>query len=361
MKVLIAVEVLFMGQKSKVLIVDDNDDMRELCLEFLESDFDVYGSGDAEQVLEIVEDEKIDVVVTDLMMPKKDGFDVINEINASYTEVPVIVLTGYASKENTLTCLRAGAFDLIEKPIKQETFLDSVNRAADHKILLDKRYRWTVAQFCHEISTPITGVLMMTKLIINKLKRVTVEEEWLDEVQKKMQKSLSLTMRLSDIVKESKLSLNDVIKKKSPGILVGDIVRDSLGICDHLLSGIDVNIDGLDEEIQVSCYRVRLTQAIINLVKNAIHAVKTCDEKWISISTQTLDKHFQINIIDSGSGIPEENRESIFLEKFTTKSRNEGTGLGLHIVKKIITDHHGSIELDAKHKNTKFVISLPKD
>ena len=60
MKVLIAVEVLFMGQKSKVLIVDDNDDMRELCLEFLESDFDVYGSGDAEQVLEIVEDEKID-------------------------------------------------------------------------------------------------------------------------------------------------------------------------------------------------------------------------------------------------------------------------------------------------------------
>jgi len=104
-----------------------------------------------------------------------------------------------------------------------------------------------------------------------------------------------------------------------------------------------------------------LTQVFVNLLNNAIDAIKDSKNKWIKVSVQeSADKKMvQITVSDSGLGIPTEFQSRIFESLFTTKVK-EGTGLGLSISKKIMTDFKGDLVLDTNAKNTTFIVTIPK-
>lgn len=115
----------------------------------------------------------------------------------------------------------------------------------------------------------------------------------------------------------------------------------------------------------VQCYPGKMNQVFMNIITNAIHAVK--DEKmtntpptiWVS-STLEDENHIKICIKDNGPGIPEHVRPKIFEPFFTTKDVGKGTGLGLSICFSIIEAHGGSIHVDTElGKGTEFKITLP--
>ncbi len=101
---------------------------------------------------------------------------------------------------------------------------------------------------------------------------------------------------------------------------------------------------------------VRLQRALLNVILNAVEATANSGE--ISISAGTGNGWLYIAIADSGEGIPIDLRDKIFNPFFTTKK--DGTGLGLSLAHKIISEHHGSIELESRSgKGSKFTIRLP--
>ncbi len=113
----------------------------------------------------------------------------------------------------------------------------------------------------------------------------------------------------------------------------------------------------------IECYPGKLNQVFMNILSNAIQAIKQKEQKseneFIRISTQDLGNQIVIRIQDSGPGMNEEVKRKIFDPFFTTKGVGEGTGLGLSIVYKIIQMHYGKIEVfSTVGKGAEFVITL---
>jgi len=114
----------------------------------------------------------------------------------------------------------------------------------------------------------------------------------------------------------------------------------------------------------VECLPGKINQVFMNLITNAIHAIKSKEprdqEGVLSIKTWQEGNEVKISIKDSGTGMPEEVKQKIFEPFFTTKDVGEGTGLGLSIVFRIIENHHGNIDVVTKlNQGTEFIITLP--
>ncbi len=111
---------------------------------------------------------------------------------------------------------------------------------------------------------------------------------------------------------------------------------------------------------QIFCNSIEIEQVLINLISNAIDAVKSLPEKWVNVSTHDDGKSVVLKVTDSGAGIPAKIREKIFDPFFTTKATGEGTGLGLSISKGILDEHKASISVLASSPNTCFEIRFHK-
>ncbi len=103
-----------------------------------------------------------------------------------------------------------------------------------------------------------------------------------------------------------------------------------------------------------------LKHIVINLTGNAIDAMPDGGE--LSVSAESTDSSLILKFSDTGTGIPEGNRESIFNPFFTTKKRGKGTGLGLYIVYSDIKRYGGEIAVQSEMgKGTVFTVTLPLD
>ncbi|WP_162618682.1 sensor histidine kinase [Pedobacter yulinensis] len=123
-------------------------------------------------------------------------------------------------------------------------------------------------------------------------------------------------------------------------------------------------IKNYDNLPKVECLPGKINQVFMNLISNAIYAIKNKpeqrDEEFLTITTKNLGDRVAVSIKDSGTGMTEEVKNKIFEPFFTTKSVGEGTGLGLSIVFRIIETHKGTIEvLSTINVGTEFIITLP--
>jgi two-component system nitrogen regulation sensor histidine kinase NtrY len=95
---------------------------------------------------------------------------------------------------------------------------------------------------------------------------------------------------------------------------------------------------------------------LINLLDNAVDATEAPGR--VSVAAHAVNGHLEIQVADTGRGIPPEWKEKLFRPYFSTKGR--GTGLGLSIVHRIVTDHQGRIRVeDNVPKGTVFTVELP--
>jgi len=126
--------------------------------------------------------------------------------------------------------------------------------------------------------------------------------------------------------------------------------------------GVEVFKD-YDEIPLVYCNLDELNQVWTNLINNALHAIRTSEHPKITISTKKVklagNLYVTITIQDNGTGIPPEIIDRIWDPFFTTKDQGEGSGLGLGIVKGIIDKHKGTIKVESKPGDTKFIVYLP--
>jgi two-component system NtrC family sensor kinase len=101
---------------------------------------------------------------------------------------------------------------------------------------------------------------------------------------------------------------------------------------------------------------LQLKQVFMNLVRNALDAMP--ERGILTICTRMLNSHVQIQVVDTGCGIADENLEKVFSLPFTTK--REGYGIGLHIVKSIVSKHGGEVKVKSQvGEGTTFTVRLP--
>jgi two-component system cell cycle response regulator len=116
----------------KILIVDDEETVRESLGDFLEfHDFAVTKADSAAQALEIFAKDEFDLIISDLVMPHMDGIALIKAVRDMGRDVPLLVMTGFASIEYAVESMKAGATDFITKPLKYDHVMLIINRVLE--------------------------------------------------------------------------------------------------------------------------------------------------------------------------------------------------------------------------------------
>jgi two-component system response regulator AtoC len=131
-----------MSERRRILIVDDDDAMREMVVSLLsDQGYEAHGESGAEGALEYLRDHEVDAVVSDIRMPGKTGLELVAEIHALRSETPVVLMTAFGSIDSAVEAMRAGAFDYITKPFKRDELLLALERAFENRALLEENRR----------------------------------------------------------------------------------------------------------------------------------------------------------------------------------------------------------------------------
>lgn len=148
------------------------------------------------------------------------------------------------------------------------------------------------------------------------------------------------------------------VEKSKTGI--NDLVEEVISKTKYAIGNKDITVKkSLDKDIPlIPADKAQIEEVITNLVINAIQAFSEKGE--ITIKTKLNQTFVSIEVSDNGPGIPKENQEKVFRPFYSSKGYGKGTGLGLSIVKRIITEHKGTVKLRSQTgKGTAFTITLP--
>ena len=126
---------------SKILIIEDEESIRRVLKKVLideNQSFKIIEACDGVQAIDMVKSNKLDLILCDIKMPKKDGIEVLQFLMSDYPEIPVIMISGHGDLETAVESMRLGAFDYISKPPDLNRLLNSVRAALKNNIFRKK-------------------------------------------------------------------------------------------------------------------------------------------------------------------------------------------------------------------------------
>ena len=190
---------------------------------------------------------------------------------------------------------------------------------------------------------------------VNWMNQVLTTEKLVSEIE-------DASSRIGELVKSIKSYTHMDQSPEMKPIDIHEGLDNTLIMLNHKLkkSNIELIRDYDATLAQVDALPGALNQVWTNLIDNAIDAMRSADKRELRIETMRDGDFVNINVQDSGSGIPEDIQDKIFDPFFTTKEVGEGTGIGLELVHRIITnDHNGSIKVKSKPGDTVFQVCFP--
>jgi signal transduction histidine kinase len=208
------------------------------------------------------------------------------------------------------------------------------------------------AGVAHELNEPLSSILGFAQLI---QRNPRVPAETMPDIQR----IVTASLHAREIIKKLLLFARQTPTFKGHANL-NNIVTEALDLFEHRFEneGIDLVCTLCPRMPDIMADAGQLTQVLVNLVVNAIHAMPEGGK--LNVLTDVQDRHVICIVEDGGVGMTEEVLDRLFVPFFTTKEVNQGTGLGLPVVHGIVTSHGGTVEVKSKPgKGTKFTIRLP--
>ena len=371
------------NEKKEILLVDDEADIREVLEIALEDlGYEVRVAANGEQALNLFKIHTPPLVITDIKMPSMDGIELLKHIKRENRECEVIMITGHGDMNLAIKSLKHAATDFITKPINVDALEISLQRAQEKIITREKLKAYTrsletlvrektelqdnlaalglmIGSISHNIKGLLTGLdggIYLVNAGIEKKNMERVREGWeiiqvmIDRI-RTMASDILLQAKQRDMEKKSidLLSFTDEIaqmmslKVEKQGItLIREFDADA-GTCE------------LDAGY--------VNTALINILDNAIDAcIRNTNQKdkRITFGMQADRRHVVFTIADNGIGMDEKVRKRLFSLFYSSKGRR-GTGLGLFISNKIISEHGGTIDVaSSPGRGSKFIIRIPK-
>lgn len=216
------------------------------------------------------------------------------------------------------------------------------------------------AGIAHEVNNPLTIIEGSVSYM-----NVLLQDDKLDRssLKKVADKISETTNRIAKIIRGLRTLSGNAEEEPFSNVSFDSIIEPALEICRPKLSehNIRVSFHEPDEKVELFGNEIQLSQVIMNLISNAIDAVKDQTEnRWIEIHYHPQVEWIDILVVDSGAGVEEKIREKIMNPFFTTKVSNQGTGLGLSISKTIVENHQGTLEYLVGRPNSTFRIRFPR-
>lgn len=381
------------NKKPKLLIADDEPDMLRFLRSQLGTYFDVLEAVDGNQVVEKAVQFLPDIILTDMMMPEKDGLQVCRELRArvSTRMIPIVLLTARADEKTKIDCLEAGASDFIAKPFSLTEVSVRVKNLVDNhlqqKLLFEQKLQLEAAfeqiketealvirneklaslgklsaGLIHEINNPLNyakqglyGLRRIHEILPDEEKADFVEtlgdiEHGVDRVARIIADLRGFSRTTNELT--AVFQLKPVVEATMR--FFGQAFKEGVGL--------ELNIP---DDLELRGDSNQIVQVLINFTQNALDAMKTKtypsgEAPSIHISAETLNGRTLVRFRDNGPGVPDEVRNQIFDPFFTTKDVGEGMGLGLSICHRIIADHGGHIDIHSREGSyCEFVLEFP--
>ena len=357
--------------KGRVLIADDNADMRDYLERLLGARYDVETVADGEAALERVRADRPDLVVADVMMPRVDGFGLVAAIRGDprARSLPVLLLSARAGEESRIEGLEAGADAYLVKPFSSRELLAAVGsllelsraRAETEEALRrhDRDKDQFLAMLGHELRNPI-GVLASAVHVLQHPER---SQEDAARARDAMTRQLHHLGRLvDDLLDVSRVTAAKIRLERKPLDLARSVestlhtLRTTGALDRH-------QVTFVGETVWVDADETRIEQILTNLVGNAMKFTPPNGRVAVTVRSEGPDA--VIRVKDEGAGIHPEALATIF-ELFaqgtrTLDRRQGGLGIGLTLVQSLVELHGGSVraESDGAGKGSLFTVSLP--
>ncbi len=161
-----------MSGKPKLMVVDDLDSARQMMKRALGRSYEVYDFATVAEALPALDRAEFDAIVTDLRMPGIDGIEGLRRFKGKVPEIPVILVTAFATVETAVEAMKAGAFDYLKKPFEPEELEIVVGRAVEHARLRRDNARLRSALSGEFSVQGIVGKSQAMKDVVSVLERI---------------------------------------------------------------------------------------------------------------------------------------------------------------------------------------------
>jgi len=346
------------------------------------------------EALEYIKNNKIDLVISDFLMPGMNGIEFLAKVKKIHPEASLILLTGYADKESAIQAINEiGIYRYIEKPWNNEDLLLCIRNGLERSNLLEKlnlkinelsearnqleKYNCQlesmvkertedliksredfVATLAHDLRTPLLAAIQTLKFFLDgSLGQLTEKQNILLETMLySNQDMLGLVNALLEVYRYESGEL----------ILCKDFfnLKDLIQQCSHEVSslldkkGISLSVN--ENDLKVFADRQELRRVLANLIGNAVNYTQSGGK--INIIASSNEDAIIVSVEDTGIGIPENDIPKLFnrFSQGTSKKRSVGTGLGLYLARQIVEAHNGKIWLESElGKGSRFNFSIP--
>jgi signal transduction histidine kinase len=365
--------------RGRVLLADDNADMRDYVRRVLSTTFDVEAVADGQEALEAARSQSFDLILTDVMMPRLGGFGLLRALREepATRTLPVLMLSARAGEEAAVEGLEAGVDDYLIKPFSARELLARVRSTLE----LARTRRELVRQEAlaeglqaslrsrddflsvasHELKTPLAAFQLQLELIDRNLSpetRIQVGERIL-QAGKHARRLTQLVETLLDVSElmsgrlELRLEETDLTR----------VVSEALARLDDVLKHAECAVTLRAEDassLWAQVDRRRLEQVLVHLVHNASKygAGQPIEVRLALGSEETLC----LEVIDHGTGIGPQDKLRVFerFERAVSVRRYGGLGLGLWVSRQWVEAHGGRLLVeDTPGGGATFRMELP--
>jgi signal transduction histidine kinase len=379
---------------ARILVADDNSDMRDYVGRMLRGRYDVVAAADGEQALKAARKKKPDLILSDVMMPKMDGFEFLKAVRSdtNLKTVPVILLSARAGDEARVEGIEHGADDYLIKPFtgrellaRVETHIklarfrseveDALRKAHEELIQMNRdlerrvhdrtaSLQEAIAQM-EEFSYSVSHDLRAPVRAMHGYARAVLEdyEDKLDERGKEyLERILQSGSRMDRLINDV-LTYTRVSRRETPlaRVSLDRLVRDILS--QHPALAQDRARVCVPSELpDVVGHEPSLSQVVSNLLDNAVKFVAPGVKPEVVIHCQRDNGNVRLWIDDNGIGIRPEHQTRLFgmFERLHSEGKYEGTGIGLAIVRKATERMGGKVGIVSDGNNgSHFWIELP--
>ncbi|MGA1870696.1 MAG: sensor histidine kinase [bacterium] len=378
----------------RILIVDDVVHNIQVLITILqEAGYELGFAKDGKTALAHIDAIQFDLILLDIMMPGIDGYEVCSRLkkDKNKKDIPIIFITAMNDIDAKTKGFELGAVDYITKPFDAKEVLARVKThltIRDYATNLEQMVEERTSQLfhaerlatlgtfssaiVHEINNPLSYIMSnikLLKLFWDSAKPIMARyvqkegDSQLEKDAKDVDEWLSYAMdgsyRISKLVNSLKTYSRQSITSKEI-IPLADILDDARHIVHHKLKFYSIHIESnIAPDLALYCDKQKISQVLVNLLNNACDAMA---DKGGTIYIRALlaGNQIEIRIRDTGPGIAHDIAPLIFDPFFTTKGKDQGTGLGLFIVRTIIEEHGGTISLvPSEGEGAEFKLIFP--
>lgn len=357
----------------KIIVVDDEPIlMQAICDTLRDYGYDTVGYTSAVEALQAFDRDKFDLLLTDLSMPDIDGISLLQRASIVDNNIVGIIMTGHASIDSAVESMKQGALDYILKPFKLKDVLPVLNRAMSVRQLriqnmeltenlrnhalelesINKDLEAFSSSISHDLRAPLNFIRNFTGMIRQENEPLRLEK-LITQIDRNVAHMEGLIVSLLDFARSGRSAL------RKSHVDMKALTKRVIEQCMPPDSKYKIEVSAVPSAF---CDELLIFQVLVNLISNAVKYSGKKDNPVIAVGSESDKGELVYYVRDNGDGFNLDATEKLFepFQRYHTENEFEGTGVGLAIVKRIITRHGGRVWAKGqKGIGATFYFSLP--